>query len=418
MEIRWDPETPGMGVRCHPTGKKTVMIMFRVRGDKSGKDGKSKSRVLDLGRWYSDGTDETLKGFREKARQLLENARRGIDPKAAAVAEAQAQKQAQEWAQADMVDAVINRYLKHDVRARGLRSADTIERAFARLVRPQLGKRNKYELRRADIINLLDHIADTSGDRMADLTLSYLGACFNWEARRDETFRSPIVRGMARLNAKEQARARILSDEELRDLFAGLDTVKAPEPFGRYIRVLLCTASRRSEVSHMTWEEITSDDDGVTWVLTPERTKAKVVHGVPLVPPVMALLGKPSTGYVFSADGGKTPFSAYDMCKGALDAAINEIRAKDGREPMAHWVLHDLRRSARSLLSRAGVPADIAERCLGHVLQGMRATYDRHSYSAEKRDALERLSTIIARIVKPPTGNNVASLAEARAVRS
>jgi integrase len=74
-------------------------------------------------------------------------------------------------------------------------------------------------------------------------------------------------------------------------------------------------------------------------------------------------------------------------------------------KPMPEWRLHDLRRTARSLMSRAGVSSDVAEMVLGHKLSGVRGVYDRHSYAVEKRDALERLATLIGRILNPPTGN-------------
>ena len=68
---------------------------------------------------------------------------------------------------------------------------------------------------------------------------------------------------------------------------------------------------------------------------------------------------------------------------------------------MAPWVLHDLRRSARSLLSRCNVPGDHAERVLGHVIPGVRGTYDRFEYRDEKRDALEKLDALVERILRP-----------------
>jgi integrase len=73
------------------------------------------------------------------------------------------------------------------------------------------------------------------------------------------------------------------------------------------------------------------------------------------------------------------------------------------------WTLHDLRRTARSLMSRAGVSPDHAERCLGHVIGGVRGTYDRHEYHAEKAQAYAALSELISRIVNP--SDNVAELA-------
>ena len=69
-----------------------------------------------------------------------------------------------------------------------------------------------------------------------------------------------------------------------------------------------------------------------------------------------------------------------------------------------------MRRTSRSLLSRAGVNADIAERCLGHVIGGVRQVYDRHQYQAEMLHAFEALAAQIERIVNPPDGNVVIPL--------
>jgi hypothetical protein len=72
-----------------------------------------------------------------------------------------------------------------------------------------------------------------------------------------------------------------------------------------------------------------------------------------------------------------------------------------------------LRRTSRSLMSRAGVDADIAERCLGHVIPGVRGVYDRHEYYREKAQAYEALAGLIDRIVKG-TGAKVVSIGERR----
>jgi integrase len=71
------------------------------------------------------------------------------------------------------------------------------------------------------------------------------------------------------------------------------------------------------------------------------------------------------------------------------------------------WVLHDLRRTARSLLSRAGVRPVISERVLGHSIRGVEQVYERYSYRDEKADALNKLAGLIASIIHPPTGNVV-----------
>ena len=89
---------------------------------------------------------------------------------------------------------------------------------------------------------------------------------------------------------------------------------------------------------------------------------------------------------------------------------LAELRKENPDAELPRWTLHDLRRTARSLMSRAGVPSDHAERCLGHVLPGIRGTYDRHEYLNEKRYAFEALAALIERIVNP--ADNVVALSD------
>jgi integrase len=102
-----------------------------------------------------------------------------------------------------------------------------------------------------------------------------------------------------------------------------------------------------------------------------------------------------------------TPFSGFGKSKAALDKAVLAAMKKQAKpgakvELLPNWTLHDLRRSAKSLMARAGVRPDISERVLGHVIGGVEGTYDRHSYVDEKRDALEKLAAMIERILAPP----------------
>jgi hypothetical protein len=80
---------------------------------------------------------------------------------------------------------------------------------------------------------------------------------------------------------------------------------------------------------------------------------------------------------------------------------LANLRQHNPEAELPRWTLHDLRRTARSLMSRAGVPSDHAERCLWHVLPGIRGTYDRHEYFNEKRRAFDALAAPIERIVSP-----------------
>ena len=148
----------------------------------------------------------------------------------------------------------------------------------------------------------------------------------------------------------------------------------------------------------MSWPEVERD----VWLIPATRRWKGGENVVPLTDMALCFLGTPkASGFLFSTTNGQKAFSGFGKCKIVLDDAIAELRQSEGRPPMPHWTLHDLRRTARSLMSRAGVDADHAERVLGHVVPGVRGVYDRYSYLEEKCVALERLAALVTRILDP-----------------
>jgi integrase len=269
-----------------------------------------------------------------------------------------------------------------------LRTAAARQATLEKLVYPRIGTQPISAIRRSDVVRLLDRIEDENGPVQADRTLAYIRKVMNWHASRSDEFRSPIVRGMARTSGKERARARILTDEELRAVLKAADAT--PGPFGAFVKLLLLTGARRSEASDMTWSEVS----GADWTLPAARNKVKVDLIRPLSAAAQTTIAPlpriGSHGFVFTT-GGFRPFGAFSFYKRRFDQAC----------AVSDWTLHDLRRTARSLMSRAGVPSDHAERCLGHVMPGVRGVYDRHEYHEEKRRAYEALAGQIDRIVNP-----------------
>jgi integrase len=384
----------GFGVRVTAGGAKSFVINYRIRHREYR---------------YTIGTFpdwSVLKAVRE-ARILRQRIDRGENPLDDRVP-VPASKTV-----AVVLDDFVARYVEKEAK---LRSAAYIKRAFERLAKPRIGKIGIYELRRSDVAGMLDKIADERGLVMADQTLAYLRKAFNWYAGKDDEFRSPIVRGMSRTKPRERARTRVLSDDEIRVLWPMLDVAGT---FGALVKTLLLTAQRREEVAHMSRAEI--GKDGI-WTVPAERYKAKKPHFVPLSDAVLALfdaqLKLDGCDYVFPSRAG-TPFSAFGKSKAALDKAVlaaMQRRAAKGTKvaPLPNWTLHDLRRTGKTLMVRAGVRPDVSERVLGHVIRGVEGIYDRHSYADEKRDALEKLATMIEHILNP-AASNVATLAERRA---
>jgi integrase len=392
-DILADTEVKGFVARRLPSGVVTYGLRYRVAGNKQ--------------RWFALGLHGriTPEQARKSAKKRVGEVADDRDP---ASDRKEERKRAKEAA-TSTVDALLDAFLERHVR-KNLRSADEVERIFNVYVRPRIGSRSIYEIRRSDVVEMLDAIEDENGPVMADRTLANVRKAFTWYATRDDRFNSPIIRGMARTRPAERARKRVLDDQEIRDLWKALDPAEMPSCFPAFVRTLLLTAQRRSEVSDMTWDEVA----GNVWTIpaergdaqghkTGDRTGDKVV---PLSAEVLALLGTPQKGgFVFSTTHGEKAFSGYSKAFRALNERIAAIRAADERKHMPHWTLHDLRRTARSLMSRAGVSADIAERVLGHVIPGVRGVYDRHSFIDEKRDAVDRLARLVTQILDQPTGN-------------
>jgi integrase len=386
-----DTKIDGFIARKLPSGK--VSYGFRYRG----KD--HKQWWLSLGVHGQSGT--TAETARAQAKVFQGKVAAGKDPGAEKQAERDKAEKAKQ-AGKNTVNAVLDLFIARHVEKK-LRSAKTVKRCLEVYVRPRIGSKSIYDLKRKDIVEMLDAIEDADKAVTADRVLAYVRKAFNWYSTRDDEFVPPIVKGMARTTPADHARDRTLADDEIRSLWQALESPDSPEPFRNIVRVLLLTAQRRDEIGLMRAEEI----DGDTFIIPGERYKTGTANAVPLTDAARQWIGDRKTGFMFSTTGGKKAFSGYSKAKTELDAVIAEQRKAAKLKPMPDWRLHDLRRTARSLMSRAGVPSDIAEMVLGHKLNGVRGVYDRHSYAAEKRDALEKLAGLIALILNPPAGNVV-----------
>jgi hypothetical protein len=363
---------PGLFFIVQPSGHKSWAVRYRSSG--------RRSRKFTLGPYPL----LTLAKARELGREAILAAKQGRDP----AAEHKAARRKAEAAAADTLQAIAEEYLARE--GRKLRTAKQRRATLQRLVYPKLGDRPIGEIKRSEIIRLLDHIEDERGPRMADVTLGILSRIMSWHSIRDGEFRSPIVRGMARTSQGANARSRILDDAEL---YAVWNAAKAmPGAFGALVQFILLTATRRSEAAHMRHSEVNGRD----WLIPAARYKGKHDHLVPLSSVAFAIISEmPAfSDWVFVSGTGR-PITDFARYKQILDQASG----------VTGWRLHDLRRTSRSLMSRAGVNADIAERCLGHVIGGVRGIYDRHAYHREKMLAFEALATQIEQIIIHPVDN-------------
>ena len=259
---------------------------------------------------------------------------------------------------------VAEGWVKRHVEKNGLRSKEEIKRRLNKYVYPEWKKKKFREIKRSDVTKLLDKVEDDHGATQADRVLADVSAICNWFASRNDDYNSPVV--------------------------------------GAMLKVALLTGQRIGKVNKMQWKHV---KDGVWAIETEDREKTNA-EGLKLPEMVVAILeaqvkvkGNP---FVFPAATGKGPFNSFSQRKEELDAVLPK--------EMPHWIIHDLRRTAKSLMSRARVDSQISERVLGHAIAGVEGVYDRHEYTDEKTEALNQLAKLVELILSPAEGGNVVAL--------
>jgi len=292
-------------------------------------------------------------------------------------------------------------------------TAQDQKRLVKKDVLPVWKSREVRSITRRDAVVLLDKVrkrAPITANRLQTV----LVRMFNFAAEQGIIEHSPLA-GMKRKN-ENVARKRVLSDEEIRVLWAALDFENGLKDM--YIgtklalKMILLTGQRPGEVCGMTWEEI----EGNTWIIPAPRRKTDEDQHVPLTDMMIDICNQARTfnagsRFVFASQRSplyrhKKPQAAkpkeddLHITRLSLSHAINRYWEKMGLDSAAErFTPHDLRRTVRTRLAELGIDDVIAERVLGHKLQGVLAIYNRYDYAAEKRQALERWESRLREIL-------------------
>ena len=356
-EIWWDEDLKGFGLKCTPAGRKVFLVQYRPAGDRRN------PRKYTIGEFGS----VTPYRARVEAQRVLAERAAGRDP------QAEKQISKRRIASERVADLAAEFLARH---ASQNRTAAETTRIFRREVLPYWGSWTVEEVRKRDVITLLDRLRERGAPIMANRVLAAVRTFFNWCIGRGILEVSPCS-GIA-APAREQARHRILSDEELAAVLTAAREIAFP--FGSLVEALALTGQRRDEVGRMTWEHL--DLRRHIWVIPGEHAKNGKPHLVHLSAPMRSLLrATPRTGdVVFSADG-QTLFQGYSKAKARLDRLSG----------VSDWTLHDLRRTVVSGMARLGVAPHVADKILNHqggTISGVAAVYQRHEFLKERQDAL------------------------------
>jgi len=369
-----DTEVKGLSLRVTPNGTRSFLVRYRPR--------RQPQKAYTIPGAYPD---TTLAAARQRAREIVSAAKRGAD--LLAEEKLSAAEQMQALASMRTVAELAAEYVENHCKPHQ-RQWKNVEARLRNHALPKLGKLQVTDIRRADIVELLDDIEHRKGLRQqVNRTRSDLYGMFRYAEEREYVVVNPVVG--TRLRKNETERSRTLTDEELRAIWQALSEL--PDPGRSFVRTLMLTATRRDEARGMQWAEIAPAGD--VWLLPASRNKSEREFEIPLPTPMKELLALlPKRGpCVFSVDGNR-PWTGHHWFKLDLDA-------KSG---VTGWVLHDIRRTVRSRLAELGVSYEIAERVLNHAVTRLERTYNRHAYSAEKKLALQMWANRLMSIVNGP----------------
>jgi integrase len=399
------------GLRLRVSGRsKTWAMRFRVDG---------KVRTVTLGEFGDDDGELGVADARTRAAELRKAARKGELPAVVAP-----RRRAGSNRLSDQIDGFQKRYA-----AERVKRPESYRWMFDKYVVPHLGDRDITGIRRRELAEHLDTIADRHGVTTARRVGGLLKRLFKFAASRDVIENDPAAALM--LPGAERQRERTLTEAEIKALWKATDPATKPDernkagrikphpsdfPWGAYFRLLLLTGQRRSEVATMRWSAV--DLNAGTWALEAAEVKSARAHLVPLSPLAVKLLKALPRFSSINVNGdavpcdfvlttnGRTAIADFSKPKGWLDKAM---LVELGELP--HWVVHDIRRTVSTNLARLGIDPFVRRRVLNHALTGVDAIYDRHDYLEPKRRALDIWAHEIERIVGDKSaGGNVVAL--------
>ena len=379
----WDSKVPGFGVRITKAGTKSFVFLYRHKG---------KPRRMTLGRYPDTG----LSDARGLAQDALAKVKRGEDP------------QGDLPSRYAMFRSVVDEFVEtHCGQHNRASTAYETERLLRVEFIPLWGQHAFAEIRKADVLSVLDAIVKRGTPSLANHALAAVRKLFNWGIERGHLEFSPCM-GIKR-PSRPSSRERVLNEEELTTLWHASEELGYQ--FGTMFQLLALTAQRRGEVAGMRWSDLDLHD--ATWTIPAELTKNHRQHVVPLTDGVLRIIKsvpRVHEEWVFPARGNGGPFAGFSKAKRRLDGAANAKRHLDAIEQGGEedevddleWTLHDLRRTAATGMAKLGVAPHVVERVLNHVsgqFKGVAGVYNRFGYLPEMREALGKWETHVAKLL-------------------
>ena len=266
---------------------------------------------------------------------------------------------------------------------------------------PVFGKLQLEEITTPRLRALCEKIKDRGAKATALQVREIVGSVFTYAIDRGYEISNPADAIKASSIGTFQARERAMSPKEIGVLFRELENYSCYPTLKLAVKFVLLTLVRKSEFIHATWDEI--DFKNRQWVIPKGRMKGRKEHVIYLSDQAMDIL----TGMKVCAMGSNYLMPGrYDIKKPLSNAALNNVidgtvkRINEKGIEFEPVTVHDLRRTASTLLHEAGYNSDWIEKCLAHVQNGVRAVYNKAEYAEQRRKMLQEWADMVDEWIK------------------
>jgi len=373
----------GMYAQVKPTGRIVFRFDYRLHG---------RRETLTLGQYGRDGI--TLSEARERCIDARKAVKAGQSPAQ------EKQREKRRLSTARSLGEWGEYYFKEANIAQSTR--DMRRHIYDRDIAPAWKSRLMTEITPDDLRALCNKVKGRGAPATAIHVRDIVKQIFGFAVLQGGTMANPADAVAPSSIATFEIRDRSLSPSEIRIAFRLIERVATMPTIRLGLKLILLTMVRKSELLGATWNEF--DFENRVWSIPKERMKKSKPHNIYLSDQSIDIL------IALKTCAGNSRYllpSRYDanepMCRvvfNRVTAAIAKI-ARDDELPLAPFTVHDLRRTASTLLNEVGFNSDWIEKCLAHEHgRTVRGVYNKAEYEPQRRHMLQEWANMVDAWIK------------------
>ncbi|MGX1746949.1 MULTISPECIES: tyrosine-type recombinase/integrase [unclassified Brevundimonas] len=267
---------------------------------------------------------------------------------------------------------------------------------FNREVLPQWRTRLLSEITPDDLRAHCKSIVDRGAPATAIHVRDIVKQIYGWAILHGEKIDNPADGVGPASIATFRPRDRSLSPSEIRIMLSLLGDIATLPTIRLGLKFILLSMVRKSELQDGTWDEV--DFENAVWSIPKARMKRSRPHNVYLSAQMVDIL------IALKTCAGNSKYllpSRYDADAPMSRATFNRVttaiadRAKAQGLPLEPFTVHDLRRTASTLLHEMGFNSDWIEKCLAHEERSSRGVYNKAEFEMQRRHMAQQWSDAV-----------------------